>query len=286
MSISPAKVILVGALCLLPISPAAAQSITGTIVGRVTDPSDAVVIGASVRAINVATGAVDAATTDDSGFYRIPHLLPGEYFVEVEAPGFQTAKVSAQRLSLADNLRLDIQLKLGTATFFVEVEEIASEVNTEDAQLGKVMRDIGVLPVLSTADGRNVLELASTQPGVAPASGLFRNSFNGQRNRQNHVVVDGATTNLSANNMAVTAAVISPNAVDEFRVVTGPMKAEYGRNSGGTLILTTKSGGNEFHGMATVVFRNRALNAVPFFQKSVPGGTPKTFPDGLPRKPP
>ena len=78
---------------------------------------------------------------------------------------------------------------------------------------------------------------------------------------------------------------ISPNAVDEFRVVTGPMKAEYGRNSGGVAIITTKSGGNEFHGMATEIFRNRALNAVPFFQKSAPGGTEKAFSNGLPRKP-
>ena len=88
-------------------TPAAAQSITGTIVGRVTDPSDAVIVGARVRAINAATDATDSATTDDSGFYRLPNLLPGEYFVEVEAAGFQTTRVSAQRLSLADNLRLE-----------------------------------------------------------------------------------------------------------------------------------------------------------------------------------
>ena len=78
---------------------------------------------------------------------------------------------------------------------------------------------------------------------------------------------------------------ISPNAVEEFRIVTGPMKAEYGKSPGGTLILTTKSGGNEFHGMASEVFRNRQLNAVPFFRKSAPGGTPESFGNGLPRKP-
>ena len=263
--------------------PAAAQSITGAIVRRVTDPSDAVIVGASVRTINAATAAVDAATTDNTGFYRIANLLPGEYFVEVEASGFQTARVSAQRLSLADNLRLDVKLELGETEFSVTVEDIASEVNTEDAQLGKVMRDLGVLPVLSTAGGRNVLFLVLTQPGVAP--GPRGASLNGQRSRQNHVVVDGATTNIAATNFSVTGNNISPNAVDEFRVVTGPMKAEYGRNSGGVAIITTKSGGNQFHGMATEVFRNRALNAVPFFQKSAPGGTEKAFSNGLPRKP-
>ena len=277
--------ILASALCMTA-APAAAQSITGAIVGRVTDPSDAVIVGASVRAINAATGAVDATTTDNTGFYRIPNLLPGEYFVEVEASGFQTARVSAQRLSVGDNLRLDVKLELGTATFSVEVEGLASEVNTEDAQLGKVMRDIARLPVLSTADGRNVLALAYTQPGTVPDASGFNITVNGQRARQNHFVVDGATTNWAWSNLSfATSNGISPNAVEEFRIVTGPAKAEYGRSAGGTLILTTKSGGNEFHGMATEVFRNRGLNAVPFFQKSVPGGTPGNFANGLPRKP-
>ena len=108
--------ILACALCMATV-PAAAQGITGAIVGRVTDPSDAVIVGASVRAINAATGALDAAATDNTGFYRIPNLLPGEYFVEVAASGFQTARLSAQRLSVGDNLRLDVKLELGTATF-------------------------------------------------------------------------------------------------------------------------------------------------------------------------
>ncbi len=197
--------------------PAAAQSITGTIVGRVTDPSDAVIVGASVRAINAATEATDSATTDDSGFYRLPNLLPGEYFVEVKAAGFQTARVSAQRLSLGDNLRLDVQLKIGTETVSITIEDTAGEANTEDAQLGKVMRDIARLPVLSTADGRNVLALAYTQPGTTPAeAGLVSSGIavNGQRARQNHFVLDGATTNLSAHNaLQGTAGNISPNAV-------------------------------------------------------------------------
>ena len=284
---SSATLILACALC-TALPPAAAQSITGTIVGRVTDPSDAVIVGANVRAINAATDATDSTTTNDSGFYRIPHFLPGEYFVEIEATGFQTTRYSAQRLSLADNLRLDVQLELGQAQFSVTVEGRASEVNTEDAQLGKVMRDIARLPVLSTANGRNVLELAYTQPGTVPAeAGIISGiAVNGQRARQNHYVLDGATTNLSALNAeAVTAGRISPNAVEEFRLVTGPAKAEYGRSPGGTLILTTKSGGNRFHGMASEVWRNRRLNAVPFFQKSVPGGTAENFASGLPRKP-
>ena len=239
-------------------------------------------------AINAATEVVDSSATGDTGFYRIPNLLPGEYFVEIEAYGFEAARVSAQRLSVGDNLRLDVKLELGEAAFSVTVEDLASEVNTEDAQLGKAMRDIARLPVLSTPNGRNVLELAYTQPGTTPAESAILSgiSVNGQRVRQNHYVVDGASTNWSsANWYSQTAVSISPNAVEEFRIVTGPAKAEYGRSPGGTLILTTKSGGNRFHGMASEVWRNQQLNAVPFFQKSVPGGTPENFASGLPRKP-
>ena len=276
--------ILACALCMAAV-PAAAQSITGAIVGRVTDPSDAVIVGASVRAINAATAAVDATTTDDTGFYRIANLVPGEYFVEVEASGFQTARVSAQRLSLADNLRLDVKLEIGETEFSVTVEDIASEVNTEDAQLGRVMRDIPALPVLSTDGGRSVVALLHTQPGVTPAFGGFGFSFNGQRGRQNQFVFDGTNSNSLVSNERLVVDTISPNAVAEFRLVTGAMKAEYGRNAGGVVIVTTKSGGNEFHGAATEVFRNTKLNAVPFFQKSVAGGTRERFPGGLPRKP-
>ena len=135
LRISTTLTLVACALCIAPV-PAAAQSITGAIVGRVTDPSDAVIVGASVRAINAANGAVDAAATDNTGFYRIANLVPGEYFVQVEAAGFQKTRLSAQRLSLADNLRLDVKLELGETEFSVTVADLASEVNTEDAQLG------------------------------------------------------------------------------------------------------------------------------------------------------
>ena len=173
LRISTTLTLVACALCMAAV-PAAAQSITGAIVGRVTDPSDAVIVDANVRAINAATGAVDAAATDNTGFYRIANLLPGEYLVEVAASGFQTARVSAQRLSVGDNLRLDVKLELGETEFSITIEDRASEVNAEDAQLGKVMRDIARLPVLSTANGRSVLELAYTQPGTVPVEFLVR----------------------------------------------------------------------------------------------------------------
>ena len=192
--------ILACALSFPPV-PAAAQSVTGAFVGRITDPSDSVIVGAQVQAINAATGAVDAANTDETGSYRIANLLPGEYFLEVEAPGFQTAKTSAQRLSLADNLRQNIELQLGAETDSVTIEDTAGEVNSEDAQLGKVMRDIGVLPVLSTAEGRSVLALAYTQPGTVPAGDKLGGiTINGQRARQNHFAVQRPTNGRSACN--------------------------------------------------------------------------------------
>jgi hypothetical protein len=98
---------------------------------------------------------------------------------------------------------------------------------------------------------------------------------------------DGAFANNQVLNIADAAAVfVSPNAVSEIRVVTGVMRAEFGRNSGSAIMVTPKSGGNDWHGGASESFRNTSLNAANFFLKAAPGGTPKSLPNGTPRNPP
>ncbi|MBI3693885.1 MAG: carboxypeptidase regulatory-like domain-containing protein [Acidobacteria bacterium] len=265
--------------------PAFSQSVTGTITGVVKDPNAALVPNAVVVAKNTATGAEDATATNAEGFYRLANLVPGEYVVSVESKGFKKTTLSAQRLSVNDSLRLDVTLELGQVTEIVSVEATATEVGTEDAQLGKVLRDPNGLPVLSGAGGRNVLTLAGTQPGVVFAGQVGTFSTNGQRAQSNNYMFDGGDSNDLAINVPDAVNVISPNALQEFRLVTGAMKAEYGRNSGAIVQVVSRSGGNSWHGGATEIFRNTKLNAVPFFQKSTPGGTPEKFANGLPRKP-
>src|SRR5574341_198932 len=127
------------------------QGFSGTIAGLIKDPSQATVPGAKVMARDVATRAEARATTGPDGLYRFSSLAPGEYEISVEASGFRKAASLPLRLSVADTLRLDFALELGSITESVTVEAPAVAVNTEDAQLGKVVRDPSGLPVLSGA---------------------------------------------------------------------------------------------------------------------------------------
>ncbi len=275
-------------VCLMALALAGtvfAQSFGGTVSGVVKDPAGAVIPNVSVIARNVGTGTETKTTTGPDGFYRFSSLVSGEYSLEVESPGFKKITTAPFRVSVGDTLRQDLTLELGAVTETVNVEEKTTAVNTEDAQLGKVVRDPQGLPVLSGAQGRNVLSLATLQPGVVPAGQVGPFAVNGMRAQSNNYLLDGGDTNDLAINTPDAVTVISPNALSEFRIITGAMKAEFGRNAGAVVAVQTRSGTNNFHGGATEVFRNTKLNAVPFFQKVTPGGTPEAFANGLPRKP-
>jgi len=267
-----------------------AQAVTGTVSGVIKDPNGAVVPGAKVVARNAGTNATSSATTDAAGTYKIINLVPGEYILEVEAKGFRKTTTIPQRLSTGDVLRLDLTLELGQVTETVTVEEVATKVNTEDAQLGKVVQDVYQMPILSGAAGRNPLSLAMNQPGIAPTSGAGATigpfTVNGQRSQANNYLLDGGDSNDLAINVPDAVQQISPNALAEFRVVTGAMKPEYGRNSGAIVMLTTRSGSNQWHGGMSETFRNTKLNSTAFFQNAVAGGTTSTLPgSGFKRRP-
>jgi carboxypeptidase family protein/TonB-dependent receptor-like protein len=243
------------------------QGATGIITGNVSDASGAAIVGAKVTATNTGTGAKSGATTNETGSYRFVEMPPGMYTITVEANGFRKTVLTVQRLVVASTLRMDASLEVGEVTTSVTVESVAAPVNTDDAQLGQTMTQIDDLPILSGNGGRNALNLLGLQPGVsmttagssAAAVGPF--AVNGQRSQANNFMLDGADSNDLAINVPDSVDVISPNALGEFRVVTGAMKAEYGRDSGAIIESTIKSGTNQFHGQATEVFRNAVLNA-------------------------
>jgi hypothetical protein len=272
---------------------ALSQGLTGTISGVVKDPNNAVVPSAKVSARNQATNAIAQTLTDDSGYYRFTNLTPGFYFVSVEANGFRKAELSPQELTVAGALREDVTLEIGQITETVTVETHTGTINTEDAQLGLALTEIPSLPNISGAGGRNALNLVALQPGVALAQGSGGNangnvggfSVNGMRTQANNYLLDGTDSNDLSINVPDALGQISPDALQEFRVVTGAMKAEYGRNGGAVVEAITKSGSNLFHGAATEVFRNTVLNATPFFQNVTPGGTKDYFSNGLKRRP-
>jgi hypothetical protein len=261
------------------------QATLGTISGFVKDPAGGLIATAKVTAHNVDTDANSTTNTAHNGEYNFPTLAPGQYSIRVEAAGFRRTEMSPQRLLAGGTLRIDVNLEVGTVTETVTVESQATQVNTVDAQLGQSVIDFPHLPLLSGAGGRNPLNLTLTMPGVSPGGQVGPFSVNGQRAQANNYMLDGGDSNDLAINVPDAVTVISPNALSEFRVVTGSMNAEYGRNSGAVIQVNTKQGANRFYGGASEIFRNTKLNATPFFQKVTPGGTPATFANGLPRKP-
>jgi hypothetical protein len=257
------------------------QAATGTITGIVRDATGAAVPAAKVIVKNTGTGAESPTTTNTIGEYTIVQLPPGMYTVTAEAPGFRRTTLSEQRLIVASILRMDVNLELGQITESVTVDATPSQVNIDDAQLGEAITNIPDLPLLSGAGGRNVLNLVALQPGVsitqpvaeASPSSVGPFSVNGQRTQSNNFFLDGADDNDLAINVPDASSVISPEAIGEFRVVTGPMNAEYGRYSGAVIESTIKSGTNSYHGEAEEYFRNKLLNANDFFQNEA--GTPR-----------
>ena len=263
--------------------PALGQGrVTGTITGVVTDPTGAVIQSAKVTALNNATGLRQETATDSNGFYRLDLLPVGAYSVTVEpTAGFKQSVNNAINLSVNDVLRVDFKLETGQVSEVVTVSDSPSLVNTETSTLGRVVdnRTLTDLPVLSAAaGGRNPLQLAPLQSGVVATSQIASQvgaqvgpfAVNGQRSQANNFLLDGGDSNDLAINVPDAIQGFSPDALQEFRILTNTYSAEYGRNSGSVVNAVSKSGTNQFHGNVFEFFRNRSLNATPFFNNSTP----------------
>ncbi len=248
-------------------TPAMAQTATATLLGTVTDPHAAVVPGATVTAHHKETGTVRTAQTDATGNYEIPALPIGPYAVEVEMAGFarQTFEVS---LRVGQRARLDVQLRLGEAAQVVNVEATAAPMmSTEQVVIGQVVenRQIVNLPL----NGRNFYQLATLVPGAVliSAGPSTRSNFvsvflGGTRARKTAFYLDGI--DITETQFGGTYINPSIDAVQEFKVQTANISAEYGR-SGGNILTTIKSGTNAFHGTAFEFLRDDAVSARNFF---------------------
>ncbi len=245
---------------------------TGTITGTVQDQSGAVIAGANVKAQNPATNFTRETTSATNGFYRFDQLPVGTYSITVEAAGFKRSVSQNIALSVNDALTVEIKLEVGQVSEVVTVSEAPSAVNTETSVLGRTVdnRTLNDLPILSGANGRNPLALAPLQAGVMPAGQVGPFSVNGQRAQSNNFLLDGGDSNDLAINVPDAVQGFSPDALQEFRILTNTYSADYGRNSGAIVALISKSGTNEYHGNLFHFFRNRALNATPFFNNAAP----------------
>ncbi len=245
---------------------------TGTITGTVQDQSGAVVAGANVKAQNPATNFSRETVSATNGFYRFDQLPVGTYTITTEAAGFKKSVMQSVALSVNDALTVDIKLEVGQVSEIVTVSEAPSAVNTETSVVGRTVdnRTLNDLPILAGAGGRNPLQLAPLQAGVMPSGQVGPFSVNGQRAQSNNFLLDGGDSNDLAINIPDAVQGFSPDALQEFRILTNTYSADYGRNSGAIVALITKSGTNEYHGNLFHFFRNNKLNATPFFNNAAP----------------
>lgn len=244
-----------------------AASVNARIKGVVTDPGGAAVAGAQIAATNDATGVKFTTTSGADGGYLFPELPVGGYTITAAAQGFKGYTATGIVLTIDQEFVQPIQLSLGATSEVVQVSASPVQVNTTDMQLSNVIdsQQMVELPLI----GRNFTGLELTLPGVQAASDRFGTfSVSGAQAQQSSFLINGADTN----DIALNTLVIAPNldAIDQFNLITGPLNAEYDRNSGGIVSATIKAGTNHFHGDAFEFYRDTFLNTANFFQHTLP----------------
>jgi hypothetical protein len=257
---------LVVLLCLANSTLVLAQGTGGRILGRVADPTAAVLAGVKVTLVNEAAGNAHETQTNDTGDYVFPQVAVGTYRLEFDLTGFKKAVQRGVSVDLNQVLTVNMVMQIGAAQETLEVTSAAPLVDATTTQLGAVVDDRSVagLPLNS----RDTYQLLQLQPGVqgtggsdlfAGSSGSGAVSVNGGRGRANNFSVNGG----DANDLFINAPAIqpSPDSIQEFRVITNSFDAEYGRNSGAVVNVVTKSGTNQFHGDVYEFIRNNSFNA-------------------------
>src|SRR5712692_6389383 len=247
------------------------QDYRATLSGQVTDPSEAAISGATVRAINVDTKEAKEAKTTAEGSYTIPYLNPGVYDVEVSATGFRVLRRQKIVLRVADKLNLPLKLQIGSVTESVTVTAQQEVLESGSADRGLVFDPIKTQEY--PLNGRQTYMLMSLTPGVLFTQEGFGPSgfsgtrgwdvnnkykINGAREGQNVFLLNGAPI---SNNDGTWQLAPNVEAVQEFKVMTNTYDAQYGRFTGGVVNTTLKSGTNAWHGDVFEYFRARVLDA-------------------------
>src|SRR5262245_15579578 len=264
---------------LIFVSMAAAQTDSARLVGRVYDPSGAVIPGATVTVTNLATGSERSASSDESGYYRIDGLLPASYRITATMPGFADVTIPSLTLIVGQERTVDLKLAVGNlqGETLVVSESALAEVQTSSASIaGNVSaREVSNLPL----NGRSLSQLYLLAPGASTTStGTFNSiRFSGRANEQNTVRYDGVQagsiigaspgdpTGGSSTDMRLSQSLEN---VQEFRVEASTYSAEFGRGAGGQISVVTKSGTNEFHGSLFEYLRNDYFDARNYFDRS------------------
>lgn len=261
----PVRLALLAAVCA---ASSIAQESRASIIGRITDPSGALVAAATVQATNTATNAAVSSQTNESGNFEIPYLISGVYRVTVEASGFKKAVRDGVQLRIGDRITLDFTLSLGDVAESVQVTGETSQLDTASANIGLVMdqRRVQELPVV----GGNPFYLTRLTAGVLAAGG--RSAGNGMDNAAaTGIIVNGTRTNGSEATVDGSPVMSNRNAsfsppqdlVQEFKTNTATYDASIGHAAGAMTNVSMKSGSNTAHG--TFFLDNSNIRAVPWF---------------------
>jgi hypothetical protein len=261
----------------------AAQAVTGTILGIITDSTGAVMPGATVTLTNTGNGLIRSVVTNSAGEFTAPSLPTGRYVVKAELSGFKTSSMPNVELGVDQRFRVNLVLEIGAVEESITVTGASPLVQTSSSELGTTVNEeqIKTLPL----NGRNFVNLTRTVPGVVRgipganidgagslawrASASF--SANGQRPRDNNYMLDGVDNNETW--LQTVVLFPSVDALDEFKLQTSTYSAEFGRSLGGVVNLQIKSGGNLMHGSGFEFLRNDAFDANNFFNNRA--GRPK-----------
>jgi Carboxypeptidase regulatory-like domain/TonB-dependent Receptor Plug Domain/TonB dependent receptor-like, beta-barrel len=261
------------------VGQAAAQETTATILGTATDQSGGVLPGVSITVRNLGTSLTRAVVTDSEGRYRVPALPVGSYEIAAQLSGFQSVVRSGIVLTVATEAVVNLMLRLGDLSEQLTVTGEAPLVETTTSVVSNLVtqQQLQALPL----NGRDFSQLALLQPGVVMSRGSantanvgqgIKISVAGARPAQNLFTLDGTAYNDALNNTPASAngVMTGVETIQEFRVVTNTMSAEYGRAGGGVFNVITKSGTNAFGGSVFEFFRADALDAKNFFDEEKP----------------
>ena len=263
------------AVCALGSNSLAYAQSTGTLSGRVTDASGAVVTGAAIRATNTGTSEERSARTDSAGLYSLAALSTGTYRMEVRATGFQPVLVNNIAVAVGSTVSQDFTLAVGNTAETVEVQASAPVIQSDTVSISTVIdsRTVQEIPL----NGRHFVDLGLLIPGsvtppqsgflTAPLRGQGSSSFNtaGAREDTVNFMINGVNLNdMSQNQITFQPSI---NTVDEFKVDNQTYSAEYGRNSGAIVNIATRAGTNQFHGEVFEFLRNNDLDARNYFNR-------------------
>ena len=265
-------ILLAGALAMFA-NLAPAQTITASITGNASDPTGAVIPNGVVTAINTETNVRTNTTTNAEGIYTFPFLRVGNYTITMEAKGFKKSVIGPFRVDANQIARIDVKLELGDTTQTVEVTDVGPLLQSETQATGDTLSSTKLTSI--PLNGRNFAALTllipgavSTAPNAMNTAARFQGSgsrpqVNGNREQTNNFILDGVDINQSVDNQIGYQP--SVDALEEVKVVTGNAGAEFGNVGGASVVMSLKSGTNEFHGNAFEFLRNDKLDANGFF---------------------